>query len=197
MSSMKDLAKTFLGRIRCGLAAVSADKGVYIGSNVHFECGDHIVLGSNVQIRPYCDLFASAEGTGIHIAETSDVGTRNRICGNVKIGKAVLLGPDNYISSVDHCYEDIEEPIMNQGAYEPHANGHSCLSIGDGSWVGCHCAIIGDVRIGKHCVIGANSVVTRDIPDYCVAVGAPAKVVKQFDAMTQSWVSLSETKEKL
>ena len=189
MFSLKYLVKIILGIIRCGTASVSADKGVYIGENVHFEFGKNIVLGQNVQIRPYCDLFASAEGEGISIDERSDVGTRNRICGNVKIGKAVLLGPDNYISSFDHCYEDIKLPVMDQGAHEPHSNGHSYLAIGDGSWIGCHCAIIGDVHIGKHCVIGANSVVTHDIPDYCVAVGAPAKIVKKFDTKTQSWVS--------
>lgn len=52
------------------------------------------------------------------------------------------------------------------------------VSIGDGSYVGINSVIVGNVNIGKHCVIGANSVVTKDVPEYCVAVGSPAKVIK-------------------
>lgn len=50
--------------------------------------------------------------------------------------------------------------------------------IGDGSYIGINTVIVGNVKIGKHCVIGANSVVTHDIPDYSVATGCPAKVIK-------------------
>lgn len=55
------------------------------------------------------------------------------------------------------------------------------VSIGDGSYIGINAVIVGNVKIGKHCVIGANSVVTKDVPDYCVAVGSPAKVVKRYN----------------
>lgn len=120
----------------------------------------------------------------------SDIGERNRIDGNVVIGEAVLFGPDNYISSEDHRFENVALPVMDQGCYSPSRDGHDDLRIGDGSWVGCHCAIVGCVHIGKHCVIGANSVVTRDVPDYCVVTGAPAKVVKRFDFDNNTWVKV-------
>lgn len=54
------------------------------------------------------------------------------------------------------------------------------MSIRDGSYIGINVVIVGNVKIGKHCVIGANSVVTKDVPDYCVAVGSPAKVIKKM-----------------
>lgn len=54
------------------------------------------------------------------------------------------------------------------------------VSIGDGSYIGINSVIVGNVKIGKHCVIGANSVVTKDVPDYCVAVGCPARVIKEL-----------------
>jgi len=60
--------------------------------------------------------------------------------------------------------------------------------IGEGSWIGTKVSIIGSVRIGKHCVIGANSVVTKDIPDFSVAVGAPAKVIKRYDFERKEWI---------
>lgn len=61
------------------------------------------------------------------------------------------------------------------------------VHIGDGSWLGTHVVIAGNITIGKHCVIGANSVVTKDIPDYSVAVGIPAKVVKRYNFDTKCW----------
>ena len=60
------------------------------------------------------------------------------------------------------------------------------VRIGSGSWIGENACILG-VIIGKQCVIGANSVVTKDIPDYSVAVGIPAKVIKKYNFETQQW----------
>jgi acetyltransferase-like isoleucine patch superfamily enzyme len=60
--------------------------------------------------------------------------------------------------------------------------------IGDGSWIGENACIIG-AHVGKNCVIGANAVVTSDIPDYSVAVGVPAVVIKRFDAPSKMWIS--------
>lgn len=54
------------------------------------------------------------------------------------------------------------------------------VSIGDGSYIGINTVIVGNVKIGKRCVIGANSVVTKDVPDYCVAVGSLAGVIKNI-----------------
>lgn len=58
------------------------------------------------------------------------------------------------------------------------------------TWIGINSVIMSNVKVGKHCVIGANSVVNKDIPDYCVAVGNPAKVVKTFDVKSGQWVKV-------
>ena len=60
------------------------------------------------------------------------------------------------------------------------------ITIGDGTWIGRNSIVIG-CSIGKHCVIGANSVVKHDIPDYCVAAGIPARIIKRYDFETQAW----------
>lgn len=60
------------------------------------------------------------------------------------------------------------------------------MRIGEGSWLGENVCVIG-ASVGKHCTIGANAVVTKDIPDYSVAVGIPAKVIKQYNFKTQRW----------
>lgn len=186
--SVKKIIKNILGYIRCSLAGVAYPQGgVYIGRNVHFANGKNIKLGKQVQIRPDVDLFA---GEIFQIGNGCDIGTRNRINGNVVIEENVLLGPDNYISSEDHCYENITLPIMEQGTYFVHNNGHGELKIGADSWIGTHVAIIGDVRIGKHCVIGANSVVVKDVPDFSVVVGIPGRVVKTYDQKEGKWVKV-------
>ena len=55
------------------------------------------------------------------------------------------------------------------------------VSIEEGSYIGINAVIVGNVKIGKHCVIEANSVVTKDVSDYCVAVGSPARVIRTIE----------------
>jgi acetyltransferase-like isoleucine patch superfamily enzyme len=100
----------------------------------------------------------------------------------VTIGDFVLTANNVYISDNIHGYEDIARPIIQQPVLFKRA-----VNIGGGSWIGENVSIIG-ANVGKNAVIGANSVVTRDIPDYCVAVGAPAVVIRQFDLQLQVWV---------
>lgn len=63
------------------------------------------------------------------------------------------------------------------------------VSIGDGSWLGFGAVVLPGARIGKHVTIGANSVVTGEIPDYSVAVGSPAKVIRRY-LDGQGWVTV-------
>lgn len=88
----------------------------------------------------------------------------------------MLLSPNVYITDCDHEYRNIDIPVIDQGIVQ---KGQKVL-IGDGSYIGYNSVIVGNVKIGKHCVIGANSVVTKDVPDYCVAVGSPARVIKNI-----------------
>lgn len=106
---------------------------------------------------------------------------------SVTIGKGVLTGPHVYIADHNHCYENPNLPIYLQGV---SCKDNSRVEIGDGSWIGTNVVIVGNVSIGKQCVIGANSVVTHDIPDYSVAVGIPAKVIKQYDFSNNQWLKV-------
>ena len=76
----------------------------------------------------------------------------------------------------DHEYRNVEVPVIDQGIVQ---RGQK-VSIGEGSYIGINAVIVGNVKIGKHCVIGANLVVTKNVPDYCVAVGRPARVIKNI-----------------
>lgn len=112
MHKIKTFIKNILGFLRCFVAGVHYPGSVYIGRHVHFKNGKRIELGRNVQIRPDVDLFA---GRVFKIGDGCDIGTRNRFTGNIIIEDNVLFGPDNYMSSEDHVYENISIPIMHQG----------------------------------------------------------------------------------
>lgn len=98
------------------------------------------------------------------------------IANSLNMGEKVLLSPNVYITDCDHEYCNLEVPVIDQGVVQ---RGQT-VSIGDGSYIGINAVIVGNVKIGKHCVIGANSVVTKDVPDYCVAVGSPSRVIKKL-----------------
>lgn len=122
----------------------------------------------------------------LSIGEGSIIGHFNHIfaTGEVEIGKNVLTADKVFISDNQHEFADINIPIHSQGIKQLNKT-----IIGDGSWIGENVCIMG-ASIGKNCVIGANSVVIKDIPDYSVAVGSPAKVIKKYDVITNLWISV-------
>jgi acetyltransferase-like isoleucine patch superfamily enzyme len=100
----------------------------------------------------------------------------------ITIGEYVLLARNVYISDHAHAYENLDVPIMRQGI-----DGIAPVSIGRNTWLGENAVVLPGVTIGEHCVIGANAVVNTSIPDFSVAVGAPARVVKQFNKNSGRW----------
>ena len=66
------------------------------------------------------------------------------------------------------------------------------VKIGSGTWIGVHAVIVGAVTIGRNCVVAANAVVTKDVPDYSVVGGVPAKIIKQYDLKLGRWVHKSQ-----
>ena len=126
----------------------------------------------------YAPIPKSGRGGTVRIGNGSEIGERCRIsiANSLEIGEKVLLSPNVYITDCDHEYRNISVPVIDQGI----AQKGQTVSIGYGSYIGINAVIVGNVKIGKHCVIGANSVVTKDVPDYCVAVGSPARVIKRM-----------------
>lgn len=100
---------------------------------------------------------------------------------SVVIGNNCSIGSNTYIADNTHNYEDITIAPKDQPIKQLNE-----VSIGDDTWIGKNVCIMG-CKIGKHCVIGANSIVNRDIPDYCVVTGTPAKIVKRYDFERGDW----------
>lgn len=101
---------------------------------------------------------------------------------SVVIGKNTAIAANVTITDIHHPYDDISIPIEHQRLVVKE------VSIGDDCKIYNNVVVLPGVHIGKHVTIGANSVVTRDIPDYSVAVGNPAKVIKHYDYNRKAWV---------
>ncbi|WP_236673095.1 acyltransferase [Flavobacterium tagetis] len=147
----------------------------------------NISIGKGVSVAYKTWLAAvphtNEEKCELVIGNGSSIGNFNHIYAtkSIIIGENVLTADKVYISDNLHEYEDINVPIIHQ-----HIRQIGTVVIGDGTWIGENVCIIG-VKIGKNCVIGANSVVTKDIPDYCVVVGSPSYVIKRFCFDTNEW----------
>ena len=121
-----------------------------------------VVLENNASVWFNCVL--RADNDVITIGENSQV--QDGCVVHIDPGHPLTLGKD---VSVGHM-----------------AMLHGC-TVGDGTLIGIKSVILNDAVIGKNCVIGANAVVSRDIPDYCVAVGIPARVVRRYDVAKGQW----------
>ncbi len=152
---------------------VSLKKNIFIGENVRIGYKTSLNAESLTNEKPVVLKFS--DGTCI--------GNFNHIVCSKKIvfGKNVLTSDRVYISDNLHDYSDISLPIIKQKIIQLNE-----VYIGDGSWIGENVCIIGS-SVGKNSVVGANSVVVSDIPDFSVAVGIPAKVIKKYNFKTNKW----------
>lgn len=105
---------------------------------------------------------------------------------SIIIQEDVLMADKVFISDNTHGYSKGDVPFKNQDIHNVGS-----VVIGTGTWLGENVCVIG-AKIGKQSIIAANSVVTKDVPDYCIAAGSPAKVIKQFNFDKQAWEKVNE-----
>lgn len=156
---------------------------IYIGDNVIIDDyavldgkgtdNNRIIIGDNVMIGR--SSVISCKNGNITIGENSNIAMNCFIqsAKEVNIGKNVLFAAYCYvIGGGDHETERTDIPIIAQGQI---VKG---ITIEDNCWIGASVKVLDGVKIGRDSIIGAGAVVTKDIPDYAIAVGVPAKVVK-------------------
>ena len=115
------------------------------------------------------------------LEEGATIGIGSIVIGPVIIGRGSVCAQHCFISGESHQYQDVTINFSREGFdIKP-------VAIGEDVWIGSNCIIVPGVTIGKKSVIGAGSVVTKDVPAFSLAVGNPAKVVKQYDFGTRQW----------
>ena len=185
---VKQMIQDLIGNVKCAMGHIQHGKYCYVGINVKIVNRGGVILGDNVKVRPSSGLYTNSKSK-IVMGNNVEVGNHSTIAAHHKviIENDVLTGPHVFIADYNHEYRDVDKPVWEQGEF---AQENSHIIIGEGSWLGTNVVVVGKVHIGKHCVIGANSVVTKDIPDYSVAVGIPAKVIKKYDFEKDEWVKV-------
>ncbi|MBN1073450.1 glycosyltransferase [Clostridium botulinum] len=164
--------------------------GSCLGEGFNINNINAVSIGNNVVIKDGCWLNdcipIENQEAKIIIEDGCSIGSRFSISVSNRciIERNVIIGPNVYIADCEHNYKSIGIPIMNQGI----TSTTNTVIVGENSWIGINSTIIGNVKIGKGCVVGANSYVTKTIPDYSVVGGSPAKILKMYDTVTQKWV---------
>lgn len=137
------------------------------------------IIGANSVIE---DFATVNNGVGeVFIGDKTIIGMGCVIIGPIRIGNNVMLAQNIVISGLNHGYEDVN--------ISPAFQKVSCkqIIIEDDVWIGANSVITAGVTLGKHSVIGAGSVVTKDIPAFSIAVGNPAKVIKRYNKDLLIW----------
>lgn len=117
----------------------------------------------------------------VFIGEKARIGIGTVVVGPVTIGDRTSTGPHVHITGFNHTFEDGERDWNEQGlTYRPIVIGKECL-------IGANTCVCAGVTIGDRVQVGAGSVVTKDLPDACVAVGNPARVIKKYNPATKLW----------
>lgn len=140
-----------------------------------------------VDVAGVVDKKSSHERLGLIVGNNFSSTSRCRItCAHkITIGNHVLLAPEVFITDHNH---GMTPSSIDDYASQPLLVGS--VVIEDNVWIGQRACILPGVTIGKFSIIGANSVVTKDIPPYSLAVGAPARVIKEWDKDRREWVPI-------
>lgn len=152
-------------------ARIIGGKQIIIGNSVRIDNGAIVSTWSKYGDDNYSPQLII--GDGVHISDYCHISCVNAITidNNVLLGKKVLINdnshgiPDNYTHL---CIPPEKRPLSSKGE----------IHISENVWIGEGACILAGVSIGKGSIIGANAVVTKDIPAYSIAVGIPAKVIK-------------------
>lgn len=156
----------------------------------------NIKIGKNFTSGFGCriEAFPSDENTGYCISIGNDVQINDYVhigaVGSIKIGDNVLMASKIYIS--DHNHGSYDELNSDHPMSIPQERVSICkpVVICDNVWLGESVCVLPGVTIGEGCVIGALSVVSKNIPPFSIAVGNPAKVVKKYDFESNKWIKI-------
>ena len=172
-------------------ASLGRDVTFHFTSIVSRSRSPRISIGNSVDIGRNAWLnIATPDPTGeplivieddCHIHSETIISALN----GIHLERGVAIAQSVIIQDHNHAYEDVTVPVLEQGI-----TSGGRIRIGQGSWIGHGASIIcprGELTIGRNCVIAANSMVMRSIPDYSVAAGYPATIIRQYDPERLAW----------
>lgn len=170
---------TFFSRIKRSIF-----RRIYYGIGIHMKSS---VQSERAKKFRYwtASKFVSKCGTNVNfekgarfnpelsIGDNSGVGVNCLVSGETYIGNNVMMGPDCIMYSYSHAHDRLDIPMTEQGFKKA-----TPINIGNDVWIGARVIILPGVTIGSHVIVGAGAVVTKDVPDYAIVGGSPAKIIR-------------------
>jgi maltose O-acetyltransferase len=169
-----------LGKVLCiglyyGIARYLPDSpfpGAWIGQwfrrllvkRIFARCGNHVRIN-------YGACFGT--GANVWLGENSSIAANAWIGNDTRIGDDVMMAPDVIILSNSHNFDRTDIPMREQGAPPPRP-----VTIGDDVWIGTRVIILPGVTVGSHAILGAGAVVAKDVPEWAIVVGNPARIIR-------------------
>jgi len=165
-------------------------RDVYIHPKASISRPKYMAVGDSCRIGPYASIYLHpldkeqtgpllTMGNGVFVGMRAVISVHYR----VELRDNVLLGTNVLIADAHHQYEDITIPIRKAGMTQK-----SFVVIEEDTWIGSNSCIFRGVTVGKHSVVGANSVVNTDVQPYSVVVGSPARLVRRYDTQLGKWI---------
>jgi acetyltransferase-like isoleucine patch superfamily enzyme len=161
--------------------SIKKGKGACIRKYVRFDVFpfNKFFLGQDSTIEDFCTIN-NASGF-VQIGNRTRIGIGSVLIGPVTIGDDVRLAQNVVVTAINHNYTDVTKPISEQGITTNE------IYIGDETWLGSNSVVLPGIFIGKHCIVAAGSVVTKNVPSYSMVVGNPARIIKKYDFEKEAW----------
>jgi acetyltransferase-like isoleucine patch superfamily enzyme len=139
---------------------------------------DNMTIGVNFSMGYDCKLYAHDMGSSISIGDRVSLNDNVMINadngGKIEIGDGTMIAPNTVLRASNHVISSKDAFFRDQG----HSSG--VIQIGKNVWIGSNVVILPNVSIGDNVVIGAGSVVSKDVPNNVIALGMPAKVIREI-----------------
>jgi len=139
----------------------------------HFSIGNHSTIE---------DFATVNNGVGaVIIGDRTRIGLGCVLIGPVTVGNDVMFAQNIVVSGLNHGYQEINMPPSLQPVETKP------ITIKDEVWIGANAVLTAGITVGKHAVIAAGSIVTKDVPDYSIAAGNPARILKKYNPESKEW----------
>ena len=179
--------KWFVGTLLTKWKYGSVGSHSYIGRTLFIQRPKKLFIGSNVRIYPGMRAEMTTEDAVIRIGDNVSAGQNFHVVSydrELSIGANTTISANVFISNVDHNYRELNMHSLDQQMIVKETQ------IGEYCFIGYGAVILPGPKLGKQCIVGANSVVKGEFPDYCVIAGNPAKVIKKYNINTNAWESV-------
>ena len=157
-------------------------KPMMIGNALRIKIGSGVLIRDGGRLEAVGDAKSGPVLLSIEDGVCIEQRVHITAASNLIIGRNTTISANVYISDIDHEYEQIGVHILAQPLKVART------LIGENCFIGLGVSILGGTILGKQCIVGTHSVVRGVFPDYCVLVGAPARIVKRYNVEREQWL---------